>query len=142
MSINFLIELLCSNQNSSMIHFSLGILYLFKSLSRKNNNKERSLLLSYNFLKKYAVIRRNMDYKEILEVEYNFGRYFNFIGLDGKAESSYCNNLNLLSGVKSNKEDGDIKRIKLYSIYNSAIISKNNGNFKKAHDKIINNIII
>ena len=86
LSINYLVELLKTNPNSSMIYFSLAILYTFVTLSRKNQHKEKTLLIAINLFKKYACLRREFD---PIEVEYNLGRFYNFIGLESKAEFKY-----------------------------------------------------
>jgi hypothetical protein len=120
--------------NSSLLLFCLSIVYIFLSLSRKNKNKEKTILIAKNHLEKYLTLK--YEEGKFLEAYYNKGRFYQFIGINSIAENIY-------KIIYNNKFENTINdKIKMYSSYNSALISKKNGNIRKAHDKIINNIII
>lgn len=134
LSLNYLFSLIKIFPNSSLLLFCLSIVYIFLSLSRKNKNKEKTILIAKNHLEKYLTLK--YEEGKFLEAYYNKGRFYQFIGINSIAENIY-------KIIYNNKFENTINdKIKMYSSYNSALISKKNGNIRKAHDKIINNIII
>lgn len=117
--------------------FSLSINYLFLSLSRNNLQKEKSIKLALILFNKYYDSRITSNFTES---NYNKGRFYQFLCLDSKAINCYTNVINKY-GYFATVEDKN-KDINLKSIYNTSLIYKKQGNNWKAHDLIMNNIII
>jgi len=130
-------------------------------LSRKNYKKSESLLLAVNYLNSYALVRQNQNKynnENRIEVNYNTGRFFQFIGHNKIALEFYDNMIvdimktksyissNSISVCNNDKSSSDqsIKsgmNLKM-ALYNKALYYKSIESNELAHEILINNIVI
>jgi hypothetical protein len=111
---------------------------LFKSISRKCKNKEILLIQAHSLLNHYAIVKKN---KNPLEVLFNLGRFYQFIGHDREAYANYQELMHSLddSEILGEKNRKDLNRT---VIYNYSMLLKKSGNDLAAHELIMNNLII
>jgi tetratricopeptide (TPR) repeat protein len=126
------------NKDNPFFLFILALDRLYRSMSRKNQNKEFDLLQAHNLLQGYAAKR---TLSSPLEVLFNLGRYYQFLGHDKEAYKKYDE---LLSKICFNRSMDSKERelLQKSTLYNYALMQKKSGNEDKANEIIMENFII
>ncbi|KAM9927412.1 hypothetical protein OXX80_010296 [Metschnikowia pulcherrima] len=76
--------------NDPTICFSLGLAHIHRSMQRNSDNRQIQLLQGISYMMEYRTARlRNATVYERQEIEYNFGRMFQMIGLPTLAVKHY-----------------------------------------------------
>ena len=137
-SISNLKELIKKYNNNSYLYFLTSLSYLHYAQNRKAKNKFEKYIL----MKKYFVtykIKRN--YECPIEVLYNEGRLYQYLGMYDIAWNKYQELYDKIDEVEYlNKETK--RKIKYSTVYNMHLILLKGGNEKKAQEILYNNLII
>lgn len=125
--------------NHPLINLQVCLSHLYKSLSRNNRSKRESLILSNEYLNNYCLQRKH---ENIIEMLYNTGRFYQFIGYDIKAFENYNKLSSIFCNNNSENDQKKAELIKKSTLYNYALLYKRSGNHKEAHNLLLENIII
>lgn len=134
---------------SAYVYFMIALCYTFLIINRNSKNKEYKYIQAVKYLNLYACNRR----KEFpIEVLYNVGRFYQFLGMDRIAYSKYKEALMQImeneinnSNTHNNASNAVMKeemKLKGCIMYNMVLIIKKGGNDEEAHNFICDNIII
>ena len=136
-SLKFLNESI-ENFNNPFIYFIMSLSSLFQMMNRLEKNKKNKFIKSMRYLHLYSLKRKKNN---IIEVYYNLGRFYQFLGHDNFAMKNY--NFILYNIDNIFYLDKEIKeKIKRSCIYNISLIMKKIENEENAHNFICNNIVI
>ena len=124
--------------NNAYLYFLLSLSYLHYAQNKRTKNKHEK----YIFMKKYfSLYKIKRNYECPIEVIYNEGRLYQYLGIYNEAYNKYQEVYDKIDSVEYlNKE---IKtKIKSSCVYNMHLILIKGGNDKKAQELLYNNLII
>ena len=137
-SIANLKELIKKYSDNSYLYFLIALSYLHYAQNKRTKNKFEKFIL----MKKYFItykLKRN--YECPIEVLYNEGRLYQYLGMYDIAWNKYQELYDKIDEVEYlNKETK--KKIKCSTVYNMHLILLKGGNEKKAQEFLYNNLIL
>ncbi len=137
-SIANLKELIKKYSDNSYLYFLISLSYLHYAQNKRTKNKFEKFIL----MKKYFItykLKRN--YECPIEVLYNEGRLYQYLGMYDIAWNKYQELYDKIDEVEYlNKETK--KKIKCSTVYNMHLILLKGGNEKKAQEFLYNNLIL
>ena len=137
-SISNLKNLISQYDNNAYLYFLLSLSYLHYAQNRTTKNKYQK----YIFMKKYfSLYKIKRNYECPIEVTYNEGRLYHYLGIYKEAYNKYqevCDKIDKIAYL--NKETK--AKIKSSAIYNMHLILVKGGNEKKAQELLYNNLVI
>ena len=137
-SLKMLNESVDNFEDCSYIYLIMSFCYLFQMMNRLEKDKKSKFIKSMRNLHLYSIKRIKNNF---LEVYYNLGRFYQFLGDDNFAMKNYNNVLyNIDNDLNLNKEIKE--KIKLSCIYNISMIMKKTENEENAHNFLCSNIVI
>ena len=131
-------NLISQYDKNAYLYFLLSLSYLHYAQNKRTKNKQAK----YIFMKKYFShykIKRN--YECPIEVIYNEGRLYHYLGIYKEAYNKYQEVCDKIDMVRYLNKETKI-RIKYSAIYNMHLILVKGGNCKKAQELLYNNLII
>lgn len=115
--------------NDPTICFSLGLAHVHRSMQRNSSNRHLQVLQGMSYLMEYREARlKNATVYELQEIEYNFGRLFQMIGLPTLAVKHYEKVLGFHDQIAGDPEYDML----VEAAYNLSLIYTIDGNTKKA----------
>ena len=130
---------LVNKVESPYIYFMISLCHLYQILNRNSKNKEIKYIKAIRNLNQYTIKRMKSD---PIEVAYNLGRYFQFMGHDRLAYQKYCEAYTYLSRKNCLYTEEKRNKVRSACAYNMAMIMKKGGNDEEAHKFLFENIII
>ncbi len=125
-------------KSSPYIYFLLSLCNLFQAQNRKVFNKQEKYIYAKKYFSLYKIKR---NYQCPIEVLYNEGRLFHYLGLYNLAWDRYQDIYDKIDEIKYlNKETKD--KIKSSTVYNMHLILCKGGDDKKAQELLHNNLKI
>ena len=124
--------------DNPFLYFMISLCYLFIILSRNSKNREIKYIKAIRNLNLYAIKKIKDD---PIEVAYNIGRYYQFMGHDRIAMNKYTEAYLALEEYKGYSEEKK-QKMKTTLAYNMALIMKRGGNEEEAHQFLCENIVI
>jgi hypothetical protein len=137
-SISNLKNLIEKYDNNSYLYFLLSLSYLHYAQNKRTKNKYEK----YIFMKKYfSIYKIKRNYECPIEVLYNEGRLYQYLGIYKEAWNKYQELCDKIDDVTYLNNETKIK-IKSSAIYNMHLILLKGGNEKKAQEFLYNNLIL
>jgi hypothetical protein len=137
-SISNLKNLIEKYDNNSYLYFLLSLSYLHYAQNKRTKNKYEK----YIFMKKYfSIYKIKRNYECPIEVLYNEGRLYQYLGIYKEAWNKYQELCDKIDDVTYLNNETKIK-IKSSAIYNMHLILLKGGNEKKAQELLFNNLKI
>ena len=124
--------------NNAYLYFLLSLSYLHYAQNKRTKNKHEK----YIFMKKYFILYKiKRNYECPIEVIYNEGRLYHYLGIYKEAYNKYQEVYDKIDMVGYLSKETKTK-IKYSTIYNMHLILIKGGNDKKAQELLYNNLII
>ena len=137
-SISNLKNLIKRYNHNSYLYFLTSLSYLHYAQNKKTKNKYEKYILMKKYFMTYKTKR---DYECPIEVLYNEGRLYQYLGIYDIAWNKYQELYDKIEDVEYlNKETKN--KIKYSTIYNMHLILLKGGNEKKAQEFLYNNLVI
>ena len=131
-------NLISQYNNNAYLYFLLSLSYLHYAQNRRTKKK----LEKYIFMKKYfSLYKIKRNYECPIEVIYNEGRLYHYLGIYNEAYNKYQEVCDKIDYVEYLNKENKIK-IKSSCIYNMHLILIKGGNEKKAQELLYNNLVI
>ena len=131
-------DLIRQYDNNAYLYFLLSLSYLHYAQNKRTTNKHEK----YIYMKKYFnlyKIKRN--YECPIEVIYNEGRLYQYLGIYNEAWNKYQEVIDKIDTVNYLNKETKTK-IKSSTIYNMHLILVKGGNEQKAQELLYNNLVI
>ena len=131
-------DLIAQYNNNAYLYFLLSLSYLHYAQNKRTTNKHEK----YIYMKKYfSLYKIKRNYECPIEVIYNEGRLYQYLGIYNEAWNKYQEVCDKIDNVNYINKETKIK-IKSSTIYNMHLILLKGGNEQKAQELLYNNLII
>ena len=131
-------DLIGQYNNNAYLYFLLSLSYLHYAQNKRTTNKHEK----YIYMKKYfSLYKIKRNYECPIEVIYNEGRLYQYLGIYNEAWNKYQEVCDKIDNVNYINKETKIK-IKSSTIYNMHLILLKGGNEQKAQEILYNNLII
>ena len=131
-------NLISQYDNNAYLYFLLSLSYLHYAQNKRTKNKHEK----YIFMKKYfSLYKIKRNYECPIEVVYNEGRLYQYLGIYKEAYNKYQEVVDKIDKICYLNKETKIK-IKSSAIYNMHLILIKGGNDKKAQELLYNNLVI
>ena len=137
-SIANLKELIKKYKNNSYLYFLTSLSYLHYAQNKRTKNKFEKFILMKKYFYVYK-IKRNHECP--IEVIYNEGRLFQYLGMYDEAWNKYQELYDTIDDVEYLNKETKTK-IKSSTVYNMHLILLKGGDEKKAQEFLYNNLIL
>ena len=126
------------DNNNNYFYFLLSLSYLHYAQNKRTKNKEEKYILMKKYFNLYKIER---NYELPIEVIYNEGRLYHYLGIYKDAYNKYQEVLDKIDNIAYLSNDIK-KKIKFSTVYNMHLILVKGRNEKNAQDFLYKNLIV